>query len=187
MAAHAARQTARSAHESPAWSNPRGPKRRISAFAFLLPFRFCEPSLARTYEKIPKYAATGDATRSSAVERIVLEGTDNRQHSAPRISAAFEAISTAQLVLVCAASSQVSRLPIWRSHLPPRQFFENRHPSGAIERGATIALMAKFKPAKGKRKVPPVPKSGLPCVILVISAMALLLFFVFLVMKYANG
>jgi hypothetical protein len=47
--------------------------------------------------------------------------------------------------------------------------------------------MAKFKPAKGKRKAPPVPKGGLPCVILVISAMALLLFFVFLVMKYANG
>jgi len=54
-------------------------------------------------------------------------------------------------------------------------------------RGATIALMAKFKPAKGKRKKPPVPQGGLPCVIVVITALALVLFFVYLVMKYANG
>jgi hypothetical protein len=47
--------------------------------------------------------------------------------------------------------------------------------------------MAKFKPAKGKHKKPALPQGGLPCVILVISAMALLLLFVFLVMKYANG
>jgi len=47
--------------------------------------------------------------------------------------------------------------------------------------------MAKFKPAKGKRQKPALPNRGLPCVILLISAMALLLLFVFLVMKYANG
>ncbi|HMD71307.1 MAG TPA: hypothetical protein VKF41_08185 [Bryobacteraceae bacterium] len=47
--------------------------------------------------------------------------------------------------------------------------------------------MAKFKPAKGKRKKPPVPQGGLPCVIVVITALALVLFFVYLVMKYANG
>jgi hypothetical protein len=47
--------------------------------------------------------------------------------------------------------------------------------------------MAKFKPAKGKRKASPVPQGGLPCVILVISAMALLLLFIYFVMKYANG
>lgn len=58
---------------------------------------------------------------------------------------------------------------------------------GGAAWGATIALMAKFKPAKGKHKKPALPQGGLPCVILVISAMALLLLFVFLVMKYANG
>jgi len=47
--------------------------------------------------------------------------------------------------------------------------------------------MAKFKPAKGKQKKTAVPQGGLPCVILVIAAMALLLLFVFLIMKYANG
>jgi hypothetical protein len=47
--------------------------------------------------------------------------------------------------------------------------------------------MAKFKPAKGKRKKPPLPQGGLPCVIVVITAMALLMLFIFLVMKYANG
>ena len=47
--------------------------------------------------------------------------------------------------------------------------------------------MAKFKPAKGKRKKPALPQGGLPCVIVVITAMALLLLFIFLVMKYANG
>jgi hypothetical protein len=47
--------------------------------------------------------------------------------------------------------------------------------------------MAKFKPAKGKHKKTQLPQHGLPCVIVVITAMALLLLFVFLVMKYANG
>jgi len=46
--------------------------------------------------------------------------------------------------------------------------------------------MAKFKPAKGK-KPSALPNRGLPCVILLIVAMALLLLFVFFVMKYANG
>jgi len=47
--------------------------------------------------------------------------------------------------------------------------------------------MAKFKPVKLKRKTAPLPQGGLPCVILVISAMALVMLFIFLVMKYANG
>ena len=47
--------------------------------------------------------------------------------------------------------------------------------------------MAKFKPVRPKRKTGPVPQGGLPCVILILSAMALLLIFVFYVMKYANG
>ena len=51
----------------------------------------------------------------------------------------------------------------------------------------TIALMAKFKPVRPKSKTGPVPQGGLPCVILILSAMALLLIFIFYVMKYANG
>ena len=47
--------------------------------------------------------------------------------------------------------------------------------------------MAKFKLAKGKHKSSALPNRGLPCVILLISGMALLLLFVFLVLKYANG
>jgi hypothetical protein len=47
--------------------------------------------------------------------------------------------------------------------------------------------MAKFKLAKGKQKKAPLPQGGLPCVIVVITAMALLLLFVYLVMKNANG
>jgi hypothetical protein len=47
--------------------------------------------------------------------------------------------------------------------------------------------MAKFKPVRLKRKTGPVPQGGLPCVILVLSGMALVLLFIFYVMKYANG
>jgi hypothetical protein len=47
--------------------------------------------------------------------------------------------------------------------------------------------MGKFKLAKAKKKTSPVPQGGLPCVILIISAIAGLLLFVFFVMKYANG
>jgi hypothetical protein len=53
--------------------------------------------------------------------------------------------------------------------------------------GATIARMAKFKPVKPKRKTAPVPQGGLPCVILVLSAMVLLMLFIYFAMKYANG
>jgi len=47
--------------------------------------------------------------------------------------------------------------------------------------------MAKFKPVKPKRKTAPVPQGGLPCVILVLSAMVLLMLFIYFAMKYANG
>jgi hypothetical protein len=59
-------------------------------------------------------------------------------------------------------------------------------PDAANGQDATIARMAKFKPAKAKRKTAPLPSGGLPCVILVLSAMMLLMIFIFYVMKYAN-
>ena len=46
--------------------------------------------------------------------------------------------------------------------------------------------MAKFKPAKGKSKSRAAPQGGLPCVILLGSGFALVLFFLYFVMKYAN-
>jgi hypothetical protein len=54
-------------------------------------------------------------------------------------------------------------------------------------RGATIAGMAKFKPFKGKAKSQPAPQGGISCLILVISAMFLVMFFLYYVMKNANG
>jgi hypothetical protein len=50
-------------------------------------------------------------------------------------------------------------------------------------RGDTIALMAKFKPAKGKSKTAVIPQGGITCVILVIGGMFLLMLFMFFVMK----
>jgi hypothetical protein len=56
-----------------------------------------------------------------------------------------------------------------------------RRPRGCLD--ATIAWMAKFKPAKGKSKVSTNPRAGLPCVILLISGMVLMMLFFFLVMR----
>ena len=47
--------------------------------------------------------------------------------------------------------------------------------------------MAKFKPARGKAKRSSAPQGGIPCVILVISAMLLVMLFLYYVMKNANG
>ncbi len=47
--------------------------------------------------------------------------------------------------------------------------------------------MAKFKPVKAKRKSAAAPRGGLPCVILIASGIALVLFFLYFVMKNANG
>jgi hypothetical protein len=47
--------------------------------------------------------------------------------------------------------------------------------------------MAKFKPAKVKSKSSAPPRGGLPCVILLCSGIALVLLFLYFVMKYANG
>jgi len=53
--------------------------------------------------------------------------------------------------------------------------------------GATIAFMAKFKPAKAKRKSVPVPQGALPCVVLVILAIAGVMLLLFLVMKSSSS
>jgi len=47
--------------------------------------------------------------------------------------------------------------------------------------------MAKYKPAKAKSKTSAPPRGGLPCVILLFSGLALVLLFLYFVMKYANG
>jgi hypothetical protein len=49
----------------------------------------------------------------------------------------------------------------------------------------TIAVMAKFKPAKGKARKSRAPQGGIPCVILVISGMLLVMLFLYYVMKNA--
>jgi hypothetical protein len=43
--------------------------------------------------------------------------------------------------------------------------------------------MAKFKPAKGKRKTLPAPQGAIPCVIFVILAIAGVMLLLFFVMK----
>ena len=47
--------------------------------------------------------------------------------------------------------------------------------------------MAKFKPAKTKRKSVPVPHGALPCVILVILAIAGVMLLLFLVMRSSSS
>ena len=47
--------------------------------------------------------------------------------------------------------------------------------------------MAKFKPARGKRKATGTPPAALPCVILILVGMALIMVFLYFVMKNANG
>jgi hypothetical protein len=46
--------------------------------------------------------------------------------------------------------------------------------------------MAKFKPIKPKSKTSAAPRGGLPCAILLFSGIALLLFFLYFVLKYAS-
>jgi hypothetical protein len=47
--------------------------------------------------------------------------------------------------------------------------------------------MGKFKPARGKQKASKTPPGGLPCVILLISGVILVMVFLYLVMRNANG
>jgi hypothetical protein len=53
--------------------------------------------------------------------------------------------------------------------------------------GATIAFMAKFKPAKAKKRNAPAPQGAIPCVILVILAIAAVMLLLFFVMKSSSG
>ena len=47
--------------------------------------------------------------------------------------------------------------------------------------------MAKIKPARPKKKQQTVPQGGVGCIVLVVSGIALVLLFLYFVMKYANG
>jgi hypothetical protein len=47
--------------------------------------------------------------------------------------------------------------------------------------------MAKFKPAKAKRQNAPAPQGAIPCVILVILAIAGVMLLLFFVMKSSSG
>ncbi len=47
--------------------------------------------------------------------------------------------------------------------------------------------MAKFKPVRPKKDKTPQVQGGLPCLILMLSAMVLVFVVMFLVLKYANG
>ena len=55
------------------------------------------------------------------------------------------------------------------------------------EAGATIAFMAKFKPARGKTKRTAPAPGALSCVILILIGMALVMLFMYFVMRNANG
>ena len=61
-----------------------------------------------------------------------------------------------------------------------------RFSHGGREHGATIAVMAKFKPARGKGKRTTAPPAGaLSCVILILVGMVGVMLFMYFVM-YAN-
>ena len=48
--------------------------------------------------------------------------------------------------------------------------------------------MARFKPVRAKKgKNAPAPQGGLPCVIVLISGIALVMLFLYYVMGHANG
>lgn len=59
--------------------------------------------------------------------------------------------------------------------------------SGKIGAGATIAFMAKFKPAKAKKPTAPAPQGAIPCVILVILVIAGVMLLLFFAMKSSSG
>ena len=69
--------------------------------------------------------------------------------------------------------------------LPP--FLTPRAPPVNAPTGATIAFMAKFKPAKAKKRTAPAPQGAIPCVILVIAAIAAVMMLLFFVMKSSSG
>ena len=48
-------------------------------------------------------------------------------------------------------------------------------------------LMAKFKAARGRKKVDARPPQAISCVVLILAGMVLVMVFLFEVMKHANG
>ena len=52
---------------------------------------------------------------------------------------------------------------------------------------ATIAFMAKFKPAKAKKRAVPTPQGAIPCVVMVILAIAGVMLLLFFVMKSSGS
>jgi hypothetical protein len=53
--------------------------------------------------------------------------------------------------------------------------------------GATIAFMAKFKPAKAKKPTAPTPQGAIACVVMVILAIAGVMLLLFFVMKSSGS
>lgn len=53
--------------------------------------------------------------------------------------------------------------------------------------GATIAFMAKFRPAKAKKQSAPPPQGAIPCVVMVILAIVGVMALLFFVMKSSSG
>jgi hypothetical protein len=51
----------------------------------------------------------------------------------------------------------------------------------------TIAFMAKFKPAKAKKPTAPAPQGAIPCVVMVILAIAGVMLLLFFVMKSSGS
>jgi hypothetical protein len=59
--------------------------------------------------------------------------------------------------------------------------------AGATKQDATIAVMAKFKPAKKKAKGPAAPPGGLACVVILVIILLVGMLFLIYVMGHANG
>ena len=86
-----------------------------------------------------------------------------------------------RLVHFHAGQSEGAKIDSWFGVPPPQPWPE------APDHPATIALVAKFKPAKGKKTHPVAPQGAIPCVILVIAGMILVMLFLYFVMRNANG
>jgi hypothetical protein len=56
-----------------------------------------------------------------------------------------------------------------------------------ISHDATIGLMAKFKPVRAKARKGPAPQGAIGCVVLILLAMVGMMFFLYFVMRNANG
>jgi len=73
------------------------------------------------------------------------------------------------------------------SHNQVRRVMLIRFSHAAQRGGATIRVMGKFKPARGKKAKTARPPAALPCVVLVLLGMVLVMLFLYIVMRNANG